>query len=304
MTNNPAATATLDRRVQDDIKTDSEQRESTLGSWITIVCVLVLGTGALAIEWSNISLALKQLLPTLSDGSGFEDVTPTIAFATVGGIVFGAVLLEKSSEHWSQRARRHLDFLGLASLLLFALSAMILLPASIWQGNDLSGSDGENPAASFWAYLSFALMLASLLPISTLANFTLFCWFKPAFAKVVRSRLIDQRIAHKRALLGERGKLKAELRKAELQEAVILSDAELADTFAAETSATINEPVSTLNAVIVAREAADAGTGLEPVVATDDVFLNHLPIASLTAHLDHLRGFSRDAILKLLRKED
>lgn len=292
--------AALGRRVYDSIKADSEQRESTLGAWITVAAVTVLGAGALGIEWKNITLALEQLLPTLSDGSGYGNVTPTIAFATVGGILFGDVLLEKSSEHWSERTRRRVDLLGVAALVLFALTAMILLPASIWQGNNLSGSDAENMAASFWAYLSFALMLAALFPISLLANFTLLGWFKPAFARLERAWRIDRRVGEKRALLAEHGKLKTALRQAEQQQAAIPGDAELAQMFAARTSATINRPANALNAVLVAREAADAGGGSEPVVATDNDFLNHLPVGALHAHLDHLQGFTPETVLKLI----
>ncbi|MFX8676746.1 hypothetical protein ABTM32_22070, partial [Acinetobacter baumannii] len=88
-------------------------------------CTAGLGIAVLGVEYKNLDLALFELMPPTTDGSGYS-VTGPLAAASMAAIMVGDVLLDKASEHWSERTHRRVELSGVVSLGTFMLSAMVL----------------------------------------------------------------------------------------------------------------------------------------------------------------------------------
>lgn len=270
---------------------------------LVALCVSIFGIAVLFIEWQNLQLALTQLFPTLSDGRAVVDPAGLIGLGSMAAIVMGDLLLDKASEHWSERTHRRVDTAGLVSLGLFVVSAMVLLPASIAQANDVAtANDGSNPF-SLWAYLAFALMLAAWFPMSLFTNFVLFQKLKPALQRINRTWQHDRTQRATAARLDTYVHLTGALGEAQHNGQAIPDDAELVRQSAAEIAAAIGEVESELNGVILRRKAAATASPDAPLAATDSDYLNHVPIEALLTHRDYLRSFTPDAIAQLLNKK-
>jgi len=278
------------------------KREPITLTSIVALCTAGLGIAVLGVEWKNLDLALFELFPPTSDGSGYS-VSGPIAAASMVTIMVGDVLLDKASEHWSERTHRRMEFAGVASLMLFMLSAMVLLPASIWQANDVMDAGGDGGGASSWAYLAFACMLAAWFPMSLLSNFVLFQKLKTALQRIERTWLHDKWQARTGAKLAEYVALSGELREVEHEAGNLPSDAELTRQAAADISATIGDVESELSGVILRRRAAEMGTADAPLMASDNAYLNAAHIDQLFAHREYLAGFSPETVAQLLSKK-
>jgi hypothetical protein len=289
----------LGLRVQQSIRKEAEQREPLALAYVLVGCVVMLCAFALFIEWKNIAMALRQLFPTLSNGQGYDDVTGTLAFASVAAIVFGDVLLEKASAHWSERTKRLVDVIGLVALVLFVISAMLLLPTSVVQANDSADAAGDG-VVSRGAYLAFALMLAALFPVSLLANFVLFERLKPALAKIQRSLEIERRVRSKRRVLRQYEAARASLRAVQGRLDTLPEPSQVVDEYAAFADAVIGRARGRIGEIIVARETAAGSGGETPLLATDDHLFNHQPMEKLRAHYDYLRTFAPDSIRRII----
>lgn len=281
------------------IETLRKQRPMMMTAYLRMVSSGFVAGMALFIEWKTIGLALQELFPTLSSGYSFVDVTGPLAFASIGAIVMGDVLLAKASEYWSERARRRLLWCGLAALILFVIAAMAFLPASIWQANDMSNEGAGNPAMSTGAYVAFATMLAALFPVSLLSNFLLFEGFKASLAKLEHARQIEGRIGFGNRLLARISDAQSALRKVRKSEAQSPSQEQIDKSAASRLSACIGKVASQIHYVILLREAAANGSPDKPLAATEHDHLNALPIERLQSMFDYLTTFTPDFIQQL-----
>lgn len=270
------------------------KREPIALTSIVALCTAGLGIAVLGVEYKNLDLALFELMPPTTDGSGYS-VTGPLAAASMAAIMVGDVLLDKASEHWSERTHRRVELSGVVSLGTFMLSAMVLLPASILQANDVADS-GSGGGTSAWAYLAFACMLAAWFPMSLLSNFVLFQKLKPALQRIERTWLHDRWQRRIGAKLDEYVEISGTLREVEHQRETIPTDAEVTQHTAADISATIGEVESELSGVILRRKAAEMASAEAPLTATDSAYLNAVPIEALIAHRDYLRSYSPQAV--------
>jgi len=262
---------------------------------VVALCTAGLGIAVLGVEWKNLDLALFELFPPTSDGSGYS-ISGPIAAASMVTIMLGDVLLDKASEHWSERTHRWLDLAGIASLALFVVSAMVLLPASIVQANDVMDATGDGGGASSRAFLAFACMLGAWFPMSLLGNFVLFKKLKPALQRIERTWLHDRWQRRIGAKLGEYVELSGALRQVEHERDNIPDDAEVTRQAAADISATIGEVESELSGVILRRKAAETAHPDAPLAASGNEYFNVAPAEALFAHREYLRGFSPEAV--------
>jgi len=270
------------------------KREPIALTSIVALCTAGLGIAVLGVEYKNLDLALFELMPPTTDGSGYS-VTGPLAAASMAAIMVGDVLLDKASEHWSDRTHRCVELAGVVSLGLFVLSAMVLLPASILQANDVADSGGGG-GTSAWAYLAFACMLAAWFPMSLLSNFVLFQKLKPALQRIERTWLHDRWQRRVGGKLDEYVEISGALREVEHQRETIPTDAEVTQHAAADISATIGEVESELSGVILRRRAAEMASAEAPLAATDSAYLNAVPVEALIAHRDYLRSYSPQAV--------
>lgn len=270
------------------------KREPIALTSIVALCTAGLGIAVLGVEYKNLDLALFELMPPTTDGSGYN-VTGPLAAASMAAIMVGDVLLDKASEHWSERTHRRVELAGVVSLGTFMLSAMVLLPASILQANDVADS-GSGGGTSAWAYLAFACMLAAWFPMSLLSNFVLFQKLKPALQRIERTWLHDRWQRRVGAKLDEYVEISGALREIEHQRETIPTDAEVTRQAATDISATIGEVESELSGVILRRKAAEMASPEAPLAATDSAYLNAVPIEALIAHRDYLRSYSPQAV--------
>lgn len=302
MTNKPTSESDIIRPVERLRHERRSQREPITLTSIVALCTAGLGIAILGVEWQNLNLALMELLPPTSDGSGVK-ISGAVSLGSMIAIMAGAVLLHHASDHWSERSHRRMERAGILSLLLFMLSTMILLPASIWQANDVLDTGDGGGMASPLAYFAFAFMLAAWFPMSLLSNFVLLQKLKPALQRIGRTRQHDKWDRNIGAKLHACVALSGQLREVEQQREDISGDAEVTDHCAAELSATIGEVESELSGVILRREAAKASTPDAPFAATDNEYLNVVPVEALLAHRDYLRGFTPEAIAQLLNQK-
>lgn len=294
MTTIPTSDSNVIRSVERLRHERRAKREPIALTSIVAICTAGLGIVVLGVEFQNLNLALFELMPPTSDGSGYN-VTGPLAAASMAAIMVGDVLLDKASEHWSERTHRRVELAGIASLGLFILSAMVLLPASILQANDVADS-GSGGGTSAWAYLAFACMLAAWFPMSLLSNFVLFQKLKPALQRIERTWLHDRWQRRVGAKLDEYVEISGALREVEHQREIIPMDVEVTRQTAADISATIGEVESELSGVILRRKAAEIASTDAPLAATDSAYLNAVPVEVLIAHREYLGSFTPHAV--------
>lgn len=296
--------ADLLQRVEHKLREEREQREPLAGARLTVVTTVTLFVITIYVEWNNINLALGQLFPVLSDGTGELDGAAILAFASVVGILLADVMLDRAVDRWPDWVRKWVVRLGIVAVIIFTLAAMILIPLSIWQANDPSAADGEGLLAQ-GSYLFFGIMLAALFPLTLLANFTLLQMFKPAHAKIERTKMRDARIAHAQRLLATREMASAARRDVEQQLTCGLSDEAIAERYAAEASATIGSVAGEVRYVINLREAADeVSTEAAPVNASDVEWLNNLPLEKLRDIFTYLSSFTPAEVRRRLKTQE
>lgn len=296
--------ADLVLRVEHKLREEREQREPLAGAWLTVLATVTLFVITIYVEWSNISLALSQLFPVLSDGTGEVDGAAILAFASVVGILLADVMLDRAVDRWPDWVRRWVVRLGLVAVVIFTLAAMVLIPLSIWQANDPTAANGEGLVA-LGSYVSFGIMLAALFPLTLLANFTLLQLFKPAHAKIERTRAIDTKIAYAQQLLADREMALAARRDVEQQQTDGLCDEAIAERYAAEASATIGSVAGHVRYVINLREAADeVSTEAAPVNASDVEWLNNLPLEKLRDMFAYLSSFTPAEVRRRLKTQE
>ena len=291
----------LARRVQRSAQADREQREPLALAYTTVWVVLLLCGALLNLEVANFHLALSQLFPALRDGSSGLDGVSTLALASVGGLLLGDALLLYLSEGWSENTRRRVVYLGLLALGVVVVSAMFLVPMSLWQASDAAQ---VSPAmANEGAIVPFSLLLAGLYPLSLFANFALGEQFKPAIGKIARNLPIDLRVGRKLRALARRDALQAQLRTVEQQLAHAQTDEQIAEECAAQIDAIIGEVRGHIRQVIAARElqtvSADA-----PAMASDVEWLNRVPVEQLKAHYDDLAKLTPKTIKARILSEE
>lgn len=292
MTDSTDVTPDLLLQVERKLREEREQREPVGGAWGTVCGTLTLFAITIYVEWTNINLALGQLFPVLSDGTGAIDGAAVLAFASIIGILLADIMLDRAAERWPDRVKRWVVRLGIVAVVIFTLAAMVLIPLSIMQANDPSATYGEG----FWvqgSYVSFGVMLAALLPLSVLAGFSLLQLFKPAWAKIERAKAIDARISHARGLLVQHEAALAERRNIERQLADVLTYDVIADRYAVEASAIIGGVAGRVRHVISLREAADhASTDEAPLKATGVPWLDAAPLEKLREMFTYLSSFA------------
>src|ERR1700761_4523553 len=136
--NQTGAPNDLSHRAQRYIQTLIKKRPSLALAYLTVLVVAAMCAGMFWIEFENISLSLRELFPTLRDGTSDIDGASTLSFASIGAIGCGEVIMARASQSWSVRTHRIVDMAGLVALGLFAISIMVLLPTSTWQASDSS----------------------------------------------------------------------------------------------------------------------------------------------------------------------
>lgn len=296
--------ASLVQRVEHKLREEREQREPLAGAWLTVLATVTLFAITIYVEWSNISLALSQLFPVLSDGTGEVDGAAILAFASVVGILSADVMLDRAADRWPDWVKRWVVRLGIVAVIIFTLAAMVLIPLSIWQANDPSATSGAG-----WlmqgSYVFFGLMLSALLPLGLLSGFALLQMLKPALAKIERTRAIDTKIAYAQQLLADREMALAARRDVEQQQTDGLSDEAIAERYAAEASATIGSVAGQIRHVISLREAAnEANTEAAPVEASDVEWLNVLPLEKLRDMFTYLSSFTPADVRRRLKTQE
>lgn len=299
-----ANAADLIRRVEQAIREEREQRPPLGLAYLTVIAAGVLCLLTLWFEWHNISLALNELFPPLSDGTSYADITGTLAFASVIVILLGDAILAMASNQWSPGTWQLMFRLGILSLALFALGAMAMLPLSILQANDVSEAAKPDGSMSYAANFAFGVAAAAMVPLAIFGNFVLFIVAKPALAKIEAAKQVDQRSQHTRERLTARDAKLAALREVDQRVSQAPSDADVAERHAARVSAVIGQVASELHGIILARRTAERGSEEKPLLATDDAFLNHTPIEELEARRDYLSTFTPAFVRQLLTKKE
>ncbi len=271
-----------------------------LSAGVALIVLLV----TFYIEIANFTLGLRALFPPLSSGDKYGPLVASLGIATALVLVLGHVLLKQASGALGRWFDKSLVILGIISLAMLVVGAMLFLPASVGQATGIGQTNQANGVATTGAAISLGIVLSALFPISILSNNIVLGWLTSALDTLEKVRARRKQIQLRREMIDEieRNGSMIEGFDAAIADRSRLQNGETAlkRDVATEIATVVGQVATHFNAVLLTREAM-AAAPKDAVLQTDLTPTQLLlPIEKLREMTANLTSFTPETVFKML----